>query len=197
MRAISAVRIWTMISIFYGHCSWFAISVPLANPVYVEKVCRMNYVTSFVLTYFGFSLQSFHRLASMIVINGSNLVQTFFFISGFLNSVVLLSYVDTKKVKNFTLFIKTIIYRYIRFAPVLLFLVLLHSTWLYRFDTGPFWYKFNFVERQGCRANMWTNLLFINNYVSGDLKCLVHTWFISSDFHLSILGCAVVLISLK
>ena len=113
----------------------------------------------------------------MLVINGSNLVQSFFFISGFLNSIVLLNYVRINEVKNVTVLIKTIIYRYIRFAPVLLFLVLLHATWLYRFDTGPFWDKFVFFERQSCRENMWTNLLFINNYVSGEMKCMVHTWY--------------------
>jgi peptidoglycan/LPS O-acetylase OafA/YrhL len=133
----------------------------------------------------------------MLVINGGNLVQTFFFISGFLNSVVLLSYVEKNKVKNFTLMIKTIIYRYIRFAPVLLFLVLFNATWLYRLESGPFWDKFNFYERQSCRENMWTNLLFINNYVSGDLKCMVHTWFISTDFHLSIIATALLLIIFK
>lgn len=38
LRSISAVRIWTMIAIFYGHCSWFCVAIPIANPIYVEKV---------------------------------------------------------------------------------------------------------------------------------------------------------------
>lgn len=130
----------------------------------------------------------------MIVINGGNLVQSFFVISGFLNSFVFLGYIKNRKWSSFSLLVKTITYRYIRFAPVLLFLVLLHSTWLWRFDIGPFWDKFNFLERQACRTNMWTNLLFINNYVSGDLKCMVHTWFISADFHLSILATGLLLL---
>lgn len=133
----------------------------------------------------------------MLVINGGNLVQSFFFISGFLNSIVFLAYVKKNQVKNFGILVKTIIYRYVRFAPVLLFFVLFHSTWLYRFQTGPFWDKFNFYERQACRENMWTNLLFINNYVSGDLKCLVHTWFISTDLHLSIIATAILLVVVK
>lgn len=133
----------------------------------------------------------------MIVINGGNLVQTFFFISGFLNSIVFLKYVTTHNKKDLMVLVKTIAYRYTRYAPVLLFFVLFHATWLYRLDSGPFWDKFNFVERQSCRANMWTNLLFINNYVSGDLKCMVHTWFISSDFHLSIIATGMLLIIVK
>lgn len=133
----------------------------------------------------------------MLVINGSNLVQSFFFISGFLNSIVLLNYVTVNKVKDWTVLIKTIIYRYIRFAPVLLFLVLMHATFLNKFDSGPFWDKFTFYERQSCRENLWTNLLFINNYVSGDMKCMVHTWFISTDFHLSILATGLLLLIVK
>lgn len=38
LRSISAVRIWTMIAIIYGHCSWFTIAVPIQNPIYVEQV---------------------------------------------------------------------------------------------------------------------------------------------------------------
>lgn len=133
----------------------------------------------------------------MLVINGGNLVQSFFFIGGFLNSVVLLAYVDKNKIKNYTLLIKMFIYRVIRFAPVLLFLVLLHATWLYRFDQGPYWDLFNFRERQACRKNMWTNMLFINNYVGGDMKCMVHSWFLAADLHLSVLGTGILLLAIK
>ena len=38
LRSISAVRIWTMIPIIYGHCSWFTIALPIKNPIYVEQV---------------------------------------------------------------------------------------------------------------------------------------------------------------
>lgn len=150
--------------------------MPLQNPYYLEK--------------------SYHQIPSMIVINGGNLVQTFFFISGFMNSTVLLKHVETNG-KHFLLWIKTVVYRFIRFAPVLTFLAFLHATWLYRFDYGPFWDKIVFAERQACRTNFWTNILFINNYVSGDLKCMVHTWFIASDFHMSAVGTAILLVVVK
>lgn len=133
----------------------------------------------------------------MLAINGGNLVQSFFFIGGFLNSMVLLAYVEKNKIKDYTIVIKTFVYRVVRFAPVLLFLVLLHATWLYRQDTGPYWDLFNFRERQACRENLWTNMLFINNYVSGDMKCVVHTWFLAADLHLSVLATAILLVAIK
>jgi peptidoglycan/LPS O-acetylase OafA/YrhL len=133
----------------------------------------------------------------MIVINGGNLVQSFFFISGFLNSIVLLDYVAKKNVRGFTVLLKTFAYRVVRFFPVLLFLVIMNATFLIRFDSGPFWNKFNYLERQACRENMWTNFLFINNYISGDMKCMVHTWFISADLHLSLIATGLLLLVVK
>ena len=41
LRAISAIRIWTMISIIYGHATWFSVAVPLRNPIFIEKVRRL------------------------------------------------------------------------------------------------------------------------------------------------------------
>lgn len=133
----------------------------------------------------------------MIVINGGNLVQTFFVVSGFLNSMSLLSYVDRTRRKNFTVFIKAVIYRIIRFVPVLIFLALLHATWLQRFDDGPYWDKFNVYERQACRKNMLWNFLLINNYDSDEMKCMIHTWYIAADFQLSVVGTAILLVVLK
>lgn len=133
-------------------------------------------------------------MKSMILINGSNLVQSFFFLSGFLNSVVLLAYIEKNRLKYINVWLKAFLYRLTRFAPVLIFMVMLNATWLYRFDKGPFWDKIVFAERQACRTNWWTNLLFINNYVGGDQKCMVHTWYISADLHLTALGSAILLL---
>lgn len=133
----------------------------------------------------------------MIVINGANLVQTFFFISGFLNSMTLLSYVERTQKKNFFVFIKAVIYRIVRFVPVLLFLVLLNATWLQRLDSGPYWDKFSAFERQACRKNMWKNILLINNYNTDKMNCMIHTWYIAADFQLSVIGTAILLLVIK
>jgi peptidoglycan/LPS O-acetylase OafA/YrhL len=109
----------------------------------------------------------------------------------------MLEYCDNNKVKGVAVFLKSIVYRIVRFLPVLLFLVLLHATWITRFEDGPYWDKFTMYERQSCRKNMWTNLLLINNYVSGDMKCMIHTWYIATDFQLGIIGTGLLLLILK
>jgi hypothetical protein len=46
LRSISAARIWTMIAIIYGHCSWFLVAVPFLNPYKVEDVSKSLNLTN-------------------------------------------------------------------------------------------------------------------------------------------------------
>lgn len=151
---------------------------------YLSQIHDSNYFLS----------QSYHLKEGMLFVNGGNFVQTFFFISGFLNSISLLAKVEKNQVNYFYAWFGAVFYRFIRFAPVLIFMVMLNATWLYRLDSGPFWDKIVYTERQSCRENWWTNILFINNYISGDLKCMIQTWYICADFHLSAVGTFILLL---
>lgn len=130
----------------------------------------------------------------MLVVNGINIVQSFFVIGGFLTGHLFLQHVETDKSPGWVLFSKSVILRYIRFAPLLLLAVLMHSTWLYRLGSGPVWDKVNFAERQFCRKNWWINLLFLDNYLEVEMKCLVHSWYLAADFWLSALAVLVLII---
>lgn len=146
---------------------------------------------------FNYLLQIYSNIESMLVVNGINIVQSFFVLSGFLNGYLFMKYVDKTKDTSFWLLLKSTILRYIRMAPLVIFFVLAHATWLYRLDSGPLWDKVNFAERQFCRENWWTNVLFINNYVSGDMKCLIHTWYLAADFYLSFIGTFLLIVMVK
>lgn len=122
-------------------------------------------------------------------------MQTFFVISGFLNTVVLYRRMDTSGLKGIKVWFIAILHRYFRFVPVLLIFVLFHATYAYRLGSGPFWDQLVFAERKGCRLNMWKNLLFINNYSRDNLKCMGHTWFLASDLHLGILGTSLLIVA--
>jgi peptidoglycan/LPS O-acetylase OafA/YrhL len=110
----------------------------------------------------------------MLVVNGINTVQSFFVIGGFLTSFLFLVHVEKEKASSWTLVLKAALLRYIRFAPLLLLTILMHSTWLYRVGSGPLWDKVNFAERQFCRQNWWINMLFLDNYINVENKCLIH-----------------------
>lgn len=126
-------------------------------------------------------------------------MQVFFSLSGFLNAVVLFRRLDTgaaksAKVNYLRIWTISVIGRFVRFIPVMMLVALFHATWLHRVGDGPFWNKVVFTERQACRTNMWRNLLLINNYSVGELKCIVSSWYLAADFHLSAIGTGLLLI---
>jgi peptidoglycan/LPS O-acetylase OafA/YrhL len=131
----------------------------------------------------------------MLVVNGINIVQSFFVIGGFLTGFLFFVHVERDKSSGWLLFLKAVVLRYIRFAPLLLLTILMHSTWLYRVGSGPLWDKVNFAERQFCRQNWWINMLFLDNYIRVEEKCLIHSWYLAADFQLSAVAifCLVVI----
>lgn len=126
--------------------------------------------------------------------SGNPGMQTFFVIGGFLTAYLFMVRMEKNKSSSLTIFFKGIIARYLRFAPLLAFFVLIHATWLYRLGSGPFWDRVNYTEKQFCRDNWWTNLLFIDNYVKVDQKCFLHGWYLAADFWLKVLASLCLLV---
>lgn len=131
------------------------------------------------------------------MINGENLPNTFFVFSGFLLSALTYPLIKEQRRKSFEFFIKATVYRYVRLMPLMTFFLMFHASWLHHLDSGPFWDTMNFSERQFCRSNWWINILFLNNYFSGDFKCLVHSWYLSTDFHLSMVVLILLIVIAK
>lgn len=67
LRSISAVRIWTMIPIIYGHCSWFAMAVPVQNPFFIENVSLWIFVFAMILIFFFRAITGFSPCSSSTV----------------------------------------------------------------------------------------------------------------------------------
>lgn len=130
----------------------------------------------------------------MIIFNGLQYVQSFLVMSGFLLAYLFLS---LRKHQKSGIFLKSIILRYIRFAPLQAVTLLIHATWLYRMGNGPIFNKTNYAEQEFCRKHWWKNMLFIDNYTNGDEKCLIQTWYLDCDFWLSVLGITFLMIITK
>jgi peptidoglycan/LPS O-acetylase OafA/YrhL len=123
------------------------------------------------------TLKNFSTLKSSsfsLFIGGMFAVQSFLVIGGFLTAYLQMKKMEKEITSSISLFLREVAGRYIRFASLLALTVLIHSTWLYRFGSGPFWDQVNLTERQFCRENGWTNLLFLDNYISIEHKCLIH-----------------------
>lgn len=54
----------------------------------------------------------------MLVINGINIVQSFFVIGGFINTVCLLAYIKQEKKMGYGLLFKATVVRFIRFKTI-------------------------------------------------------------------------------
>lgn len=114
----------------------------------------------------------------MVMMSGANMTQTFFVAGGILSGIFMIKLLQKKNEANMTILIESIIYRYIRLAPGMLFFILFNSTWMVKLGSGPFWNKINQSEKQFCRKNWWINMLFINNYYQDNEK-VVGIYFIN------------------
>ncbi|XP_063224842.1 nose resistant to fluoxetine protein 6-like [Bacillus rossius redtenbacheri] len=70
--------------------------------------------------------------------------------------------------------------------------VFFHASLFHRMGSGPLWTSTVVLEGDRCRANWWTNLLFINNYVHPDNMCMFQSWYLSVDTQLFIVGILLV-----
>ncbi|XP_058123123.1 nose resistant to fluoxetine protein 6-like [Anopheles ziemanni] len=140
--------------------------------------------------------RKFSDVDSMIVVNGTHIVTTFFIISALMLVLSLVSKLEqTGRKLGFVEIIMISIARYVRLTPVYAFIMFLEATWLVRYLDGPLWRKGFETGRTYCRRNWWANLLYINNYYAIDEPCMQHTWYLAADFHMFVYGlivCAIV-----
>jgi len=107
-----------------------------------------------------------------MIANGESFALVFYVFSGFLLCILAYPVLQKGALNKWKFMIRTTAFRYLRMAPLLMLFVMLHASWMHHFGSGPFWDKVNYSERNFCRRNWWMNLLFINNYFSGDEKVL-------------------------
>lgn len=93
LRPIQALRFLTMFCVILGHSVLFTNVMPVYNPQYMER--------------------NFYRIITMILINGTTIIQTFFVLSGYLLSVQFNKLQETTKF-SLKYFWTAIIYRYLR-----------------------------------------------------------------------------------
>ncbi|KFB44409.1 AGAP005145-PA-like protein [Anopheles sinensis] len=138
----------------------------------------------------------FYDLPTMVLINGFQIVTTFFSISALLLVLFFMQKVEQtkKQVGVLEIFIISAA-RYVRLTPVYAFVMLFEATWVIRLGDGPLWQKGFESGRTYCRENWWANMLYINNYYKVDQPCMLHTWYLAADFHLFVYGlvlCALI-----
>ncbi|XP_015917242.1 nose resistant to fluoxetine protein 6 isoform X2 [Parasteatoda tepidariorum] len=129
------------------------------------------------------------NFAFQIIANAMLTVDTFIMMSGMLVTYGVLKSQEKRKGLNIPMYI---FHRFWRLTPpyamTIGFLIL--SPVL---GSGPVWKVTLDPLIANCRANWWTNLLYVNNYVNTYDFCLEHTWYLGVDMQLHILGLCVLL----
>lgn len=63
-----------------------------------------------------------------------------------------------------------------RISPSYWIVVWWAGSWWARLGDGPLWAPLVGAEGDICRRKWWTHLLYVNNLVYPDDKCLIQTW---------------------
>ncbi|EDV25543.1 uncharacterized protein TRIADDRAFT_55740 [Trichoplax adhaerens] len=136
-------------------------------------------------------LEQLHFFTFQAVSNAFFCVDSFFFISGFLVSLLSLREMD-KRGGKFPV-ITSYIHRFLRIVPTYMFVILIWTNVMPHLSSGPLWY----VNQQGnaCTSYWWTNLLFINNFWPTQLakECIGWSWYLAADMQFFIISPAIII----
>ncbi|XP_044728551.1 nose resistant to fluoxetine protein 6-like, partial [Chrysoperla carnea] len=169
LKYLHGIKVFALTWVIFGHCAGFTHAGVVYDYSYSENV--------------------YSYLYNYLFMRGDLWVDTFFILSGLLLSYTLLKqYSKTKKLN----LILIIILRYFRLTPLYAISIFFFATLLSKMGDGPMWHVIVDGEKQFCRENWWTNLLYINNYVNNDKTCMVHTWYLPCDMHFFIIGLFIV-----
>ncbi|XP_055843841.1 uncharacterized protein LOC129910468 [Episyrphus balteatus] len=137
--------------------------------------------------------------------NATFSVDTFFFISGFLVTLLFLRQDKNKQTKHTKDdgFLKKslnksfliVIYRYIRLTPAYLFVILFYELSLkYTFDRSVFQPLY---PVENCADYWWRNIMYINNFFPLNQMCMVWSWYMANDMQFYIMTTLLLVFSTR
>ncbi|XP_055913779.1 uncharacterized protein LOC129947292 isoform X2 [Eupeodes corollae] len=137
--------------------------------------------------------------------NATFSVDTFFFISGFLVTLLFLRQDKNKQTehskrdgflrKSMNKSFLIVMYRYIRLTPAYLFVVEFYELSLkYTFDRSVFQPQF---AVQTCSDYWWRNIIYINNFFPLNQMCMVWSWYMANDMQFYIMATLLLVYSTR
>ncbi|XP_063833267.1 O-acyltransferase like protein-like [Ostrinia nubilalis] len=156
----------------------------------IEHVCWLNTLTYIVNTRHVEKMRS--ETDVMLVSNSTLMVQAFFLMSAFLLANKLLQQRRRQqRLAVCSTILDTMLNRIVRMSPTYFMVVWFASSWWARGGAGPLWAPLVAGEAAVCRRKWWTHLLYLNNLLLADDKCLIQTWYLAADMQLYL--CALLL----
>jgi len=128
----------------------------------------------------------------MFVLNSQLSVDSFFFLGGFLFSLLTLK--ELTKNGGKMDYVKTLILRYLRLTPSLAFLMLIYYLIWPVLAHGPFAPKFQNSVYHNCDEMWWTELLYIQDFYSTSSFnfCMGWDWYLGNDMTFFVVGLLLV-----
>ncbi|XP_076231367.1 O-acyltransferase like protein [Calliopsis andreniformis] len=163
IKCLDGLRYISMCWIIYGHTYYCEVVGVKMN---LSEIPRMH-----------------ENWANLLVLNANIVTDTFFLLSG-----ILLAYTTLIKNKNDSKgrfdVIGLYLHRYVRLTPAYAMMIGFYATLFYKVGSGPRWNVWVGENRDYCRENWWTNLLYVNNYVNLPRICLSQSWYLAMDMQL-------------
>ena len=179
IKCLNGIRVLSINWVVLGHTLFF---LGLIQPV------------SPSINFLEFLNHYSRRWMFLTISNGTFAVDSFFVLSGFLATYLILPKLPHLKTKlvdceQICYWMKYVIKRYIRLVPSMA-AVILFSAGIWKVlgnGTGAMWQP-NESAMGNCRDVWWTNVLLINNFVEVDKMCIGWTWYLADDFQFYLLG---------
>ncbi|XP_063709171.1 nose resistant to fluoxetine protein 6-like [Culicoides brevitarsis] len=172
---IDAIRVNAEQIVILVHIRVLFAEIGMENPLTMECEAHQPYTSVF---------------ASFVI-----LLQNFFLLSGFLSF-----YKNAKKIivdqKSLTKmdFLEMIVKRVVRLLPLMTLMMFFNATLATKISSGPILNDILDQEKEFCRKNWWTNILFLNNLLRSDEPCLQQTWHVAVEMQMFVMELLVLII---
>ncbi|XP_050521582.1 nose resistant to fluoxetine protein 6-like [Daktulosphaira vitifoliae] len=164
LNLLNGFKVLVMIFVLFGHRFLNTAATPFSYPEKLELLYNIPLLTT-----------------------SMNLVDPFFFMSGFLTYIVLIPVFKTERPLWMKLFMP-LVYRILRMMPSYIAVMAFTAFILPHFGNGPLWQQKTWHEADNCKENWWSNLLYISNFIDFKYQCLIASWYISCDLQFYIGG---------
>ncbi|XP_021193720.3 O-acyltransferase like protein [Helicoverpa armigera] len=165
LASFDGLRVLTMLVVIIEHVCWITTQTYLTDTRIYEQIRG--------------------SIDVVLMTNSTLVVQIFFIMSSFLLAHKLLQQRRRgEHVPPFSTFVETMLNRIIRVSPSYWMVVWFAASWWERLGRGPLWAPLVGSEAAVCRRKWWTHLLYLNNILHADDKCLIQTWYLAADMQL-------------
>ncbi|XP_075145087.1 nose resistant to fluoxetine protein 6 [Haematobia irritans] len=180
LRFLDCFKFFSMFLVIFAHSNWVLYEGAISNPQDPERLL--------------------HTYAGTLLVAGSLITVTFFVIGGFLLSlnwlVVAKENKEMSTVEYLITFLKFNIFRYLRLTIPYGFVILWSGVY---FDNagGPMFRHIFEREQLSCRKNAWINLLYLNNYIRTNERCMLQGWYLASDTQSFVISIVILMLAHK